>query len=547
MYKHSIYYLNKNIILSMSRWMLFCVLSFGAAQAVYAQDLVPYRKANQWGFADEKRKIVIPCDFEEVQPFLIDLAKVKKDGKWGLISKDGKTFLPCQYDIIYAASKLGRVVVAQGGDQSGHGGKWGFVRKYAGQEIELTYDLIRECGIDNLLGVKKEGRWGAISGQDNVVIPTLYEVERVSEHSFEEASSSPTFLRADNLHTSNPTKSYLKLEFEEGLARVRKDGKWGFLNRYGNAVIPCVYDFLGELRQGLVCAIVSDSLGIKKMGVLNGKNEWIIPPEYDFSEAFYKEQLFRDALIPVCRAGKWGFINTKNEIAIPLQYPQVKPFAEGKALVNLSSSSIKAQWQLIDKAGKSIFEFKEGVSPVDKRYWEGAFRVLENGQMYFLNLKGEKIGTESFEKTKIFKNGLVQVACLREGTLKWGVLQISGAWAIPPEYDFEEDFYLRFLRDTFVAKKNGKWGIVSPKNEVILPFEYEGIQLPFYERPEIFFRYGLVAVKKDGKWGYVNFKNKVEIPFKYLAAQAFEGAYARVKTSAGWGYIDQKGKEFFED
>lgn len=511
--------------------------------SITAQELIPYRQGALWGFADDKQKIVIECQFEEVKPFIVELAKVKKEGKWGLIDKEGKIFLPCKYDIIYAAAKLGRVVAAVGGDQSGHGGKWGFVPKYTGQEIELEYDLIRECGIDNLLGIQKGNYWGAISGQGNLVIPYEYEIERIEEHFFEKSTQK---LTADNLKLTKPKDYYLKLEFSEGLARVKKDGKWGYLNRYGNEIIPFKYDFLGELNNGLICAIVSDSLGLK-MGMLNAQNEWVVLPEYGFSEDFYREQFFRDALIHVCKNGKWAYLNAKGEIAIPFQYGQAKAFAEGKALVNLSNSQLQAQWQIIDKIGRPVYEFKEGTQPFDNRYWGGAFRILKDAKISFIDLKGNPISNHSFIKTKTFEDGLVQVAFQQGNSLQWGVLKESGEWAIPPEYDFKEAFYLRFLRDTFVVPKQGKWGIINSKNETILPFEYEEIVLPFYERPEIFFRYGLVAVKQGNLWGYVNFKNKVEIPFQYLEAQAFEGEYARIKTKGGWGYIDRKGKEFFED
>ncbi len=43
-------------------------------------------------------------------------------------------------------------------------------------------------------------------------------------------------------------------DFSEGLAGVKKDGKWGFINTDGELVIPCIYDSVGAFSEGL-CAV----------------------------------------------------------------------------------------------------------------------------------------------------------------------------------------------------------------------------------------------------------------------------------------------------
>jgi hypothetical protein len=32
--------------------------------------------------------------------------------------------------------------------------------------------------------------------------------------------------------------------FSEGLARVQRNGKWGYINKTGAEVVPCKYDYL---------------------------------------------------------------------------------------------------------------------------------------------------------------------------------------------------------------------------------------------------------------------------------------------------------------
>ncbi len=523
-------------------YFLFVTVALFNLQQSNAQELIPYRKGASWGFADAKQRIVIACVYEEVKPFLEDLAKVKKNGKWGLIDLDGKLFLPCAYDIIYAASKAGRVVVAVGGDKSGHGGKWGFSPQYKGEEINLEYDLIRESGIENLLTVQKGKYWGAISNLGNIVIPIEYEIERLEDHQFQDAALNP--LQQSSLLGESPT-SYLKLSFQEGYARVRKNGKWGYINQFGNPAIPCGHDFLGELKEGLICAIKRDSVGYK-LGFINLQNEWVIPPSYQVLGEAYKFQYFQNGVAPVAQNGKWGFINAQNQLVVSCQYGQVKPFAEGRALVSLSSSTLQTPWQVINLQGKVIFELPKDATPIDSRFWEGALRIRQPQGISYLNVLGMPIGKEYFAEAQNFQGGLAQVALQEDDNLKWGVLRKNGTWTVPPQYEFVGKFFERFLKDAFIATLNGKTGLVNAKNQILIPFEYEDIHLPLYERPEIFFRYGLVAVKKNNLWGYIDFKNKTAIPFQFEDAQAFEGGFAKVMFEGQGAYLNRRGKLFVE-
>ena len=51
----------------------------------YASSLVPYRKNNLWGFAEQSGKIVIEPQFEDVWFFTDGLAKVRVKNLYGFI------------------------------------------------------------------------------------------------------------------------------------------------------------------------------------------------------------------------------------------------------------------------------------------------------------------------------------------------------------------------------------------------------------------------------------------------------------------------------
>jgi len=39
-------------------------------------------------------------------------------------------------------------------------------------------------------------------------------------------------------------------EFSEGIAAVKKNGKWGYINSQGKLIVPCEYDYADQFSEG---------------------------------------------------------------------------------------------------------------------------------------------------------------------------------------------------------------------------------------------------------------------------------------------------------
>lgn len=76
--------------------------------------------------------------------------------------------------------------------------------------------------------------------------------------------------------------------FSEGLAAVKKEEKWGYINIKGEEVIPCQFadNFPpGQFSEGLACVVddrnpADKSLVNKRVGFINTKGEWVITGDY---------------------------------------------------------------------------------------------------------------------------------------------------------------------------------------------------------------------------------------------------------------------------
>ena len=140
-----------------------------------------------------------------------------------------------------------------------------------------------------------------------------------SEVTLTEQSSNLVELTPDFI---SAIQKYEKLgSFNEGLAPVMRDGKWGFINTKGEEVIPCQFPN---------------------------------PDDYYTASSFY------EGMALIKKDGKWGFINNKGEEVIPVSIvaEAVGRFSEGMAFVYIDEEN----FSVINKEGKTVFKGKADFS-----------------------------------------------------------------------------------------------------------------------------------------------------------------------------------------
>ena len=117
--------------------------------------------------------------------------------------------------------------------------------------------------------------------------------------------------------------------FSEGLASVKIEGRWGYIDKTGEYVIrPQFDDVKLSFEDGL--ALVAIGRGEGKWGYINKVGEYVINPQFDDAWPF-SEGL---ALVAIGRGeGKWGYINKVGEYVINPQFDDAWPFSEGLARV----------------------------------------------------------------------------------------------------------------------------------------------------------------------------------------------------------------------
>ncbi len=179
--------------------------------------------------------------------------------------------------------------------------------------------------------------------------------------------------------------------FQDGLARIKKNGTVFFIDKKGNTVIDCSkYKMIGTFSEGLVPVKMNNSwYFIDKSG-----NIAIDCSKYDEIYSFI------EGLAPVKMNNSWYFIDKSGNVAIDCsEYDEIYNFSEGLANVKKNNS-----WYFIDKSGNVAID----CSKYDETYKfsEGLARVKMNNSWYFIDKSGKiVIDCSEYEVISPFKNG----------------------------------------------------------------------------------------------------------------------------------------------
>lgn len=160
--------------------------------------------------------------------------------------------------------------------------------------------------------------------------------------------------------------------FSGGLAAVKKNGKYGFIDTKGNVKIDFAYTRAYDFSEGL--AKVEQN---GKVGFVNKNGETVVPIEYE-DAGFFKE-----GCVWVVKNGKYGFVDKTGKEIIPTQYDYAYPFSDGIAPVKKDGL-----YGYIDKDENTVINFKFKWA---SSFSEGLARVGKNGKYGYINRDGEVV------------------------------------------------------------------------------------------------------------------------------------------------------------
>ena len=113
------------------------------------------------------------------------------------------------------------------------------------------------------------------------------------------------------------TPQYEEAEpFSEGLAAVKKDGKWGYIDTTGKYVIKPKYEEASDFfDNGLACIQING-----KWGFIDKTGEFVTPPQFSGVNGFS----FNKGYISVSKGAKIGIMDDSGKIIIEPIYNRIE-------------------------------------------------------------------------------------------------------------------------------------------------------------------------------------------------------------------------------
>lgn len=253
-------------------------------------------KDGKGGVIDKSGKQVVPYKYDMISDFSEGFAKIETDdGLIGFINTKGEEVVPIKYRS-WGSTNFSEGFAAVGVDYGDYV-KYGYIDKTGKVVIEPVYDL---AGMfhDGRACVMKDGMYGYIDTKGHEVIPLIYDFvgsdmigkefddgvavvykdehyqiidkhgKAITEPKFTSfvgtSTSEGLFYLSVNASENGLIDKYGKeivplkyhygdiRECKEGFVGIKKNDKWGFVDKTGKQVIPCIYDDVRYFSDGYV-------------------------------------------------------------------------------------------------------------------------------------------------------------------------------------------------------------------------------------------------------------------------------------------------------
>ena len=221
-------------------------------------------------------------------------------------------------------------------------------------------------------------------------------------------------------------------EFNDGIANVLFDDRWGFIDTQGNTVIDFKYavDSVSNFKEGMATVLV----GSYQSGFINTDGEFVIgniqEKMVDYDDVMISEQ----NAVSISKNGKWGLYDLKGNLKIDHKYEDELFLYEDRIIVEDTDTE---KYGVIDIDGNlivdyiydDISEYKNGYAIVEKE-------VNDEELLGFINKEGKEVIPLQYEDAENFFEGLAAIKI----NDKWGYIDENGKIIIEPQYKLADGF-----------------------------------------------------------------------------------------------------------
>ncbi len=396
--------------------------------------LIVVKYGRKYGFETLNGRRIIPAKFDYAENFSEGLALVKNNPKKMYVTKEGKLVDPAKADKKNIRYDLGY----------GHSGapvektKWNCAYIDYSGDIVLNLDSYDDAGsfVNGKARVVKNDKYNFINKKGKLI---------GNWHSF-----------VDNYHA----------KFE--------NGKFGFIDKNGNTVIPYKFDYAEDFKNGIAKVRIGDRktgkyayINLKgqyktklyqnltdfknNIAYAENNNKYVLIDTSGKEISLWYDKIFpfHEGMAKVEKNGKYTFINIKGK-QFDKWFDNAGNFVAGRAKIE-----IKGKWGFVDKNGEIV------VKPIYDNVWNyynNIAKIEKNGKYAFIDLNGRLV-TEWFDRLYMFSEGRAVFAKNK----KWGYIDVNGHIVVKPIYDRA----FAYSGGYGLVLKNGKMFKIDYKGNII--------------------------------------------------------------------------------
>ena len=338
---------------------------------------------------------------------------------------------------------------------------------------------------------------------------------------------------------------------------IEKDHKKGLVNKKGRVLIPPEYEDLGWTNGGT--KLLENVLGFKKdglWGILNTKNEHVTEPIYTSLSRFNENWIVASKKLPYNSNVVFGVINAKGNAEIAFQYHALK--VNNGQLIASKNENENYLYGVLDDHAKPVLPIKyDRITALSEHHYE----VIHNDVVAVFNTEGENLTGFELDSVLLLKNRNIQT--FRNG--KTGMISNGNSVIIPPVYKslLIEDNRLK-------AQKFREWLVFDCTNTQLSKYQYDNISalgkelykvavgeaealihqkdslLTPFSNFEILDQYGeWISIKQGDKSGVLHFNGEMFLNPQYDSVKYVHHVFVvkyKIDGKRGWSIVNSHGE-----
>ncbi|MBL7972811.1 MAG: WG repeat-containing protein [Prolixibacteraceae bacterium] len=240
----------------------------------WSQQYYKARRFSKWGVISKNGDVILPFEYDDIYDFNggHNKAMLRKDERYGMVNEDFKMLLPCKYEALNYSSIPGKIIFTEKGKQGWMDANlkvqvipqyneignvanarvrvkkdnfYGIIDTSGKEIVPIRYESLATQFFNGLILASWRKKWGYVDSTGTVAIAFQYDNGRNFSGKITAVQKGKLygFINRNNEPVSGFMYDFVDYEWTiDGLIKVVKKEKIGFVNQEGREVIPCMYD-----------------------------------------------------------------------------------------------------------------------------------------------------------------------------------------------------------------------------------------------------------------------------------------------------------------